>query len=61
MEEPSSSNDNPTVEQALGVADPSPQTADLEDAQLRARIRRGYSQDKFYVEILDKPMEHPRF
>ncbi|KAG6891877.1 hypothetical protein C0992_003123, partial [Termitomyces sp. T32_za158] len=36
MEEPSSSNDNPTVEQALGVADPSPQTADLEDAQLRA-------------------------
>ncbi|KAG6884015.1 hypothetical protein C0992_007230, partial [Termitomyces sp. T32_za158] len=60
MEEPSSSDDDPTVEQALGIADPSPRTTDLEDAQLRARIRRGYSQDKFYVKILDKPLEHPR-
>ncbi|KAG6892306.1 hypothetical protein C0992_000989, partial [Termitomyces sp. T32_za158] len=61
MEEPLSSDDDPTVEQALGIADPSPRTADLEDAQLRARIWRGYSQDKFYVEILDKPLEHPCF
>ncbi|KAG6872678.1 hypothetical protein C0993_001990, partial [Termitomyces sp. T159_Od127] len=61
IEEPSSSEDNPTVEQALGIDDPIPRTADLEDAQLRARIRKGYSQDKFYVEILDKPAEHPRF
>ncbi|KAG6881900.1 hypothetical protein C0992_013189, partial [Termitomyces sp. T32_za158] len=61
MEEPLSNDDDPTVKQALGIADPSPRTADLEDVQLRARIRGGYSQDKFYVEILDKPLEHPRF
>ncbi|KAG6882719.1 hypothetical protein C0992_010851, partial [Termitomyces sp. T32_za158] len=59
-EEPLSSKDDPTIEQALGIADPSPRTADLEDTQLRERIQRGYSQDKFYVEILDKPTEHPR-
>ncbi|KAG6874032.1 hypothetical protein C0992_008146, partial [Termitomyces sp. T32_za158] len=61
MEEPSSSDDDPTVEQAIGLAESSPRTADLEDAQLHARILKGYSQDKFYVEILDKPLEHPRF
>ncbi|KAG6893602.1 hypothetical protein C0992_009344, partial [Termitomyces sp. T32_za158] len=61
MEEPSSSDDDPTVEQALGSTDPSSKTADLEDARLHECIRRGYSQDKFYVEILDKPTEHPRF
>ncbi|KAG6892550.1 hypothetical protein C0993_003561, partial [Termitomyces sp. T159_Od127] len=61
IEEPSSSDDNPTVEQALGIDEPITRTADLEDAQLRARIWKGYSQDKFYVEILDKPMEHQRF
>ncbi|KAG6870909.1 hypothetical protein C0992_012134, partial [Termitomyces sp. T32_za158] len=61
MEEPSSSNDDPTVEQALGVADSSPRTTGLEDAWLHEHIRRGYSQDKFYVEILNKPTEHPRF
>ncbi|KAG6892395.1 hypothetical protein C0992_000626, partial [Termitomyces sp. T32_za158] len=60
MEEPLSSDDNPTVEQALGIADPSPRTADLEDAQLHACIWRGYLQDN-YVAILDKPLEHPRF
>ncbi|KAG6893761.1 hypothetical protein C0992_008719 [Termitomyces sp. T32_za158] len=59
MEEPLSSDDNPTVEQALGSADPSSKTADLEDTQLRERIWRGYLQDKFYVEILNKPTEHP--
>ncbi|KAG6862753.1 hypothetical protein C0993_001649, partial [Termitomyces sp. T159_Od127] len=61
IEEPLSSDDDPTVEQALGINEPIPRTADLEDAQLRACIRKGYSQDKFYVEILDKPAEHPRF
>ncbi|KAG6893641.1 hypothetical protein C0992_009236, partial [Termitomyces sp. T32_za158] len=61
MEEPSSNDDDPTVKQALGIADSSPRTADLEDAQLRARIWGGYLQDKFYVEILDKPLEHPCF
>ncbi|KAG6893206.1 hypothetical protein C0992_010889, partial [Termitomyces sp. T32_za158] len=60
-EEPSSSDDNPTVEQVLGLAESSPRTTDLEDAQLHTWIRRGYSQDKFYVEILDKPLEHPCF
>ncbi|KAG6871615.1 hypothetical protein C0993_002980, partial [Termitomyces sp. T159_Od127] len=55
IEEPSSSDDDPTVEQALGIDEPTPRTADLEDAQLHARIRKGYAQDKFYVEILDKP------
>ncbi|KAG6892996.1 hypothetical protein C0992_010502, partial [Termitomyces sp. T32_za158] len=61
MEEPLSSDDDPTVEQALGIAESSPRTADLEDAQLCAHIRRGYSQDKFYVGILNKPLEHLRF
>ncbi|KAG6893500.1 hypothetical protein C0992_009744, partial [Termitomyces sp. T32_za158] len=61
MEEPLSSKDNPTIEQALGIADPSPRTADLEDARLHERIQRGYLQDKFYVKMLNKPMEHPRF
>ncbi|KAG6870838.1 hypothetical protein C0992_012297, partial [Termitomyces sp. T32_za158] len=61
MEEPLSSNDDPTVEQVLGSADPSPRTAGLEDTRLRERIWRGYSQDKFYVKILDKPTEHPCF
>ncbi|KAG6891962.1 hypothetical protein C0993_005376, partial [Termitomyces sp. T159_Od127] len=61
IEEPSSSDDNPTVEQVLGIDDPIPRTADLEDVQLRACIQKGYSQDKFYVKILDKPAEHPRF
>ncbi|KAG6892705.1 hypothetical protein C0993_003198 [Termitomyces sp. T159_Od127] len=49
IEEPSSSDDDPTVEQALGIDDPIPRTADLEDAQLRACIQKGYTQDKFYV------------
>ncbi|KAG6881467.1 hypothetical protein C0993_001369, partial [Termitomyces sp. T159_Od127] len=48
IEEPSSSDDDPTVEQALGINEPTPRTADLEDAQLRACIRKGYAQDKFY-------------
>ncbi|KAG6880882.1 hypothetical protein C0993_003889, partial [Termitomyces sp. T159_Od127] len=48
IEEPSSSDDDPTVEQALGIDEPIPRTADLEDAQLHARIRKGYAQDKFY-------------
>ncbi|KAG6859437.1 hypothetical protein C0993_003915, partial [Termitomyces sp. T159_Od127] len=56
-----SSDDDPTVEQVLGINDPIPRTTDLEDAQLRTHIQKGYSQDKFYVEILDKPTEHPRF
>ncbi|KAG6892421.1 hypothetical protein C0993_003870, partial [Termitomyces sp. T159_Od127] len=61
IEEPSSSDDDPTVEQALGIDDPIPRTADLEDAQLCAHIRKGYTQDKVYVEILNKPTEHLRF
>ncbi|KAG6882605.1 hypothetical protein C0992_011234, partial [Termitomyces sp. T32_za158] len=61
MEEPSSNDDDPTVKQALDIADPSPRIADLEDAQLHARIQRGYSHDKFYVKILNKPLEHPCF
>ncbi|KAG6893378.1 hypothetical protein C0993_001296, partial [Termitomyces sp. T159_Od127] len=61
IEEPLSSEDDPTVEQALGIDDPISRTADLEDMQLCAHIWKGYSQDKFYVEILDKPVEHPRF
>ncbi|KAG6885865.1 hypothetical protein C0992_004833 [Termitomyces sp. T32_za158] len=61
MEEPSSSDDIPTVEQALGTADPSSRLTDLEDEQLHACIWRGYSQDKFYFKILNKPTEHPRF
>ncbi|KAG6882959.1 hypothetical protein C0992_006485, partial [Termitomyces sp. T32_za158] len=61
MEEPLSSDDDPTVEQAIGIAEPSPRTTDLEDAQLHTRIWRGYLQDKFYVEILNKPLEHPCF
>ncbi|KAG6893990.1 hypothetical protein C0992_007953, partial [Termitomyces sp. T32_za158] len=61
MEEPLSNDDDLTVKQVLGIADPSPRTADLKDAQLCACIQRGYSHDKFYVEILDKPLEHPCF
>ncbi|KAG6896208.1 hypothetical protein C0992_009714 [Termitomyces sp. T32_za158] len=61
MEELLSIDDNPTVEQALGIADPSPRTTDCEDAYLHGHIRRGYLLDKFYVEIIDKPTEHPRF
>ncbi|KAG6872054.1 hypothetical protein C0993_002492, partial [Termitomyces sp. T159_Od127] len=61
IEEPLSSDDDPTVEQALGIGEPNPRTTDLENAQLHARIWKGYAQDKFYVEILDKPAEHPRF
>ncbi|KAG6869692.1 hypothetical protein C0992_002332, partial [Termitomyces sp. T32_za158] len=36
MEEPSSSDDDPTVEQAIGLAESSPRTANLEYMQLRA-------------------------
>ncbi|KAG6884521.1 hypothetical protein C0992_006134, partial [Termitomyces sp. T32_za158] len=35
-------DDNPTGEQALGIADPSPRPTDLEDVQLHAYIWRGY-------------------
>ncbi|KAG6881134.1 hypothetical protein C0995_002922, partial [Termitomyces sp. Mi166 len=59
--ESSATNNDPAVAQVLGTGTKAPVNSEHDEAQMRIHILQGYKKDRMYVEILDKPTEHPRF
>ncbi|KAG6880500.1 hypothetical protein C0995_006416, partial [Termitomyces sp. Mi166 len=59
--ESSTTDDNPAVAQVLTTGTKVPVNSEHDEAQMHAHILQGYKKDQMYVELLDKPTEHPRF
>ncbi|KAG6851634.1 hypothetical protein C0995_008593, partial [Termitomyces sp. Mi166 len=38
-----------------------PVNSEHDEAQMHVHILQGYKKDQMYIELLDKPTEHPRF
>ncbi|KAG6858333.1 hypothetical protein C0995_000711, partial [Termitomyces sp. Mi166 len=57
----STTDDDPAVAQVLTTGTKVPVNSKHGEAQMRIHILQGYKKDWMYVEILDKPTEHPCF
>ncbi|KAG6858123.1 hypothetical protein C0995_002440, partial [Termitomyces sp. Mi166 len=59
--ESSTTDDDPAVVQVLTTGTKAPVNSEHDEAQMRVHILQGYKKDRMYVELLDKPTEHPHF
>ncbi|KAG6881494.1 hypothetical protein C0995_001727, partial [Termitomyces sp. Mi166 len=59
--ESSTTNDDPAVAQVLATGTKAPVNSEHDEAQMCVHILQGYKKDWMYVELLDKPTEHPCF
>ncbi|KAG6858093.1 hypothetical protein C0995_002702 [Termitomyces sp. Mi166 len=59
--ESSTTDDDPAVAQVLAMGTKAPVNSEHGEVQMRTHILQGYKKDRIYVELLDKPTEHPRF
>ncbi|KAG6891874.1 hypothetical protein C0995_007027, partial [Termitomyces sp. Mi166 len=54
-------DDDPAVAQVLATGTKAPVNSEHDEVQMRVHILQGYKKDWMYVELLDKPTEHPCF
>ncbi|KAG6858616.1 hypothetical protein C0995_015299, partial [Termitomyces sp. Mi166 len=54
-------NNDPAVAQVLAMGTKAPVNSEHDEAQMHVHILQGYKKDRMYVELLDKPTEHPHF
>ncbi|KAG6858159.1 hypothetical protein C0995_002110, partial [Termitomyces sp. Mi166 len=54
-------DNDPAVVQVLATGTKAPVNSEHNEVQMRIHILQGYKKDRIYVELLDKPTEHPRF
>ncbi|KAG6893552.1 hypothetical protein C0995_016721, partial [Termitomyces sp. Mi166 len=59
--ESSTTDDDPAVAQVLTTGTKAPVNSEHDEVQMRVHILQGYKKDRMYIEILNKPTEHPRF
>ncbi|KAG6858798.1 hypothetical protein C0995_013828 [Termitomyces sp. Mi166 len=59
--ESSTTDDDLAVAQILAMGTKAPVNSEHDEAQMRVHILQEYKKDWMYVEILNKPTEHPRF
>ncbi|KAG6881435.1 hypothetical protein C0995_001886, partial [Termitomyces sp. Mi166 len=54
-------NDDPAVAQVLATGTKALVNSEHDEVQMHVHILQGYKKDQMYVELLNKPTEHPRF
>ncbi|KAG6870248.1 hypothetical protein C0995_014334, partial [Termitomyces sp. Mi166 len=59
--ESSTTDNNPAVAQVLAMGTKAPVNSEHDEAQMCVHILQGYKKDRIYIELLDKPTEHPCF